>query len=80
MNIFGNFNIFYSNANKSKKYTNNTLFTRRETEYSSSINQNFPSTRIASAFNRPYSSTLKISSTLNQKTIAPRIKKNIKHT
>ena len=78
MNIFGNFNIFYSNANKSKKYTNNTLFTRRETEYSSSINQNFPSTRIASAFNRPYSSTLKISSTLNQKTIVPRIKKKYK--
>ena len=61
MNFFGNLNNLYLKANKSNKYSNDTLFGRRETEYSSKIKSTTPSSRITSAINRPYSCTLKVS-------------------
>ena len=61
MNIFGNLNNFYLQAKKSKKYSNDTLFNRRETDSSSKIGLTLPSSRINSSINRPYSSTLKTS-------------------
>lgn len=67
MNIFGNLNNLYLKANKSNKYSNDTLFGRRETEYSSKIKLTTPSSRLTSAINRPYSCTLKVSLTNKSK-------------
>ena len=61
MDIFGNFNNIYIQANKSKKYSNDTLFSRRETEYPSRTRFTDPISRITSAITRPYSSTVKVS-------------------
>jgi hypothetical protein len=61
MNIFGNLNNLYLQAKKSKKYSNDTLFNRKETENSSKIGLTLPSSRLNSSINRPYSSTLKTS-------------------
>ena len=61
MSIFGNLNNLYLQANKSKKYSNDTLFNRRETENSSKIGLTLASSRLNSSINRPYSSTLKTS-------------------
>ena len=67
MNIFGNLNNLYLKANRSNKYSNYTLFGRRETEYSSKIKLTTPSSRLTSAINRPYSCTLKASLTNKSK-------------
>ena len=75
MNIFGNLNNLYLQLSKSNKYSNDTLFSRRETEYSSKTRFNKPISRISSAFTRPYSSTIKVSLFTHHKRTIPNLQK-----
>ena len=75
MNVFGNLNNLYLQAKKSNKYSNDTLFGRRETDYSSRIGLTLTSSRMASAINRPYSSTIQTTLFNHQKKIVPNIPK-----
>ncbi len=61
MNIYGNLNNLYLQISRTNKYSNDTLFGRRETEYSSLVKLPSPNSRLSSAFQRPYSSTIKVS-------------------
>ena len=61
MNIYGNLNNLYLQISRTNKYSNDTLFGRRETEYSSLIKLTSPNSRLSSALQRPYSSTIKVS-------------------
>ena len=61
MNIFGNLNNLYLQVSRTNKYSNDTLFGRRETEYSSLIKLPSPNSRLSSALQRPFSSTIKVS-------------------
>ena len=61
-----NLNNFSNNASKFHKYSNYTLFSRRETEYSSRIKKK-SATNINSSFQRPYSTSIKKISLMNLK-------------
>ena len=67
MSIFGNLNNLYLQANKSNKFSNDTLFGRRETEYSSKGMLFGQPSRINSGIKRPYSSTIQVSLFNNDK-------------
>ena len=73
MNIFGNLNNLYLQASRTNKYSNDTLFGRRETEYSSLIKMTSPNSRLSSALQRPYSSTIKVSMFNHHKRKIPKI-------
>ena len=75
MNILGNLNNLYLQISRTNKYSNDTLFGRRETEYSSRVKLTSPTSRISSALQRPYSSTLKVSLFNNHKRKIPNISK-----
>ena len=75
MNIFGNLNNLYLQANKSNKYSNDTLFSRRETDYPSKIRLTIPSSRINSSIYRPYTSSLKTTLFNQNKSTIPKISK-----
>ena len=75
MNLFGNINNLYLQANKSNKYSNDTLFSRRETEYPSKIRLPIPSSKITSTINRPYSSSIKTTVFNQQKSIISKYKR-----
>ena len=67
MSILGNLNNLYLQANKSNKFSNDTLFGRRETEYSSKGMLFGQPSRINSGIKRPYSSTIQVSLFNNDK-------------
>ena len=73
MNIFGNLNNLYLQASRTNKYSNDTLFARRETEHSSKRKFSIPNSRLSSAIQRPYSTTIKTSQLNHHKRKIPQL-------